>query len=203
VEIDQTIVYDTLNRLGIHQARYYWVTSRDFNQNESFYSDSALVVIPDVFAPASARITEVQPGYSGLTLYFDRSPSEDVVTYILQRRIRSKNISDNEWQPIALEFDDTHFYNDTSIALYDTAEYRIMAMDEHGLTSLSNTRVGYLLEPVMLPGFEYLNAEFQDSLVEIYFDYSDKYQPVEFRLMGGDNELEMQTISLMEASNVI
>lgn len=202
-EISQPIIRDTLNRQGLHQEIYYWVTSRDFSQNESFYSDSFRIELPDRFPPAAPRITHVQPGNDFISIFYDRSASSDVQQHILQRRVKADPVNVTGWEEIPLiPMDWNNVYVDSSLSVYDTFEYRILAVDNNRLVSGSNIRKGSVLEPTLLPAFEYTRAENLDTSLVIYFDYQDQYGPVAFRLMGGENQTQMQTISFLNSGDI-
>ena len=200
LEIENPMIRDTLDMKQLHRRIYYWVTSRDFNQNESFYSDSTIIVIPHKIPPASPRLTHIISGEHFVDIYYDRSASGSNIDHVLQKRKRT----DENWMSIPLTPQDWHNqFRDSSISILDTFEYRLMAIDDQGLKSFSNTVSATVLESLMLPSFEYVKAENNDSITLLYFDYQDQFSPVQFRIIGGSGPENMQTLSLLDAQDVL
>src|SRR5690606_22673523 len=92
---------------------------------------------------------------------------------------------------------------DSLVTGYDTVEYRVMVMGSNGLTSVSNIRSGNFPEPALLPAFEFVSAEAQDSIIAIYFDYPDQSRPAGFRLMGGTSPGSMKTVAVLDAADIV
>ncbi|NND34715.1 MAG: hypothetical protein HKN76_19165, partial [Saprospiraceae bacterium] len=96
LETTNPFIHDTLSKNHLHQKIYYWVTSRDFSQNESFYSDSVIVTIPDIIPPAAPHLTHIVSDEHYLDVYYDRSASTGVIMHLLQKRRRG----DLDWTSI-------------------------------------------------------------------------------------------------------
>jgi hypothetical protein len=200
IETTRRSICDTLDLGQLHQQVYYWVTSRDFSQNESFYSDSVVVIIPNRIPPVAPRITHIISDENYLDIYYDRSASQDHIEHILQK----KNRSGRNWSSAyILPHDWNNRYRDTLITSRDTFEYRILAVDQGGLESTSNVMSASLLEPLMLLPFEYVKAERKDNVITIYFDYRDDMLPGQFRLLAGKDQDQMQTLGLLNAQEII
>lgn len=199
LETNQTYLLDTLGRRDLFTEIYYWVTARDHHQNESFYSDSALVVLPDVFPPIPARITEVEAETYGVRLFYDRSPSRDAERYYLQQRTPP----DSLWTEVRVY--PTVWNNIFLDTVVDASprEYRLKTVDINGLESFSEIRRAKFLDPYLLPPVEYTKAERQDSLITLYFDYPDHASPSRFRILAGASASSMSTINLSTAAGII
>lgn len=204
LEISDTVFRDTLRKSSLHRILYYWITTRDFSQNESFYSDSVWIELPTIYPPIAPRITHVQPENQFITVYYDRSPSSDAMSYTLQRRMVSAREPAPVWQDIPVFPEEwNNQFIDSLVTGYDTVEYRVMVNGANGLTSVSNIRSGNLLKPALLPAFEFVSAEAQDTIIAIYFDYPDQYRPAGFRLMGGMSPDSMKTVAVLDAADII
>ena len=198
LETNQTSMQDTLGRRDLFTEIYYWVTARDHHQNESFYSDSAAVVLPDVFPPIPARITELEAETYGVRLYYDRSPSRDAERYLLQKRTPP----DSVWTEISVYPTDWNNQFMDTVTAVSPWEYRLKTVDVHGLESFSEIRQAKLLDPYLLPPVEYTKAERQDSVITLYFDYPDHGSPARFRIMAGASAASLGTISLPTAAAI-
>jgi hypothetical protein len=204
LEISETLFRDTLRKSGLHRKMYYWITTRDFSQNESFYSDSVWIELPPIYPPVAPRITHVQPENRFIAVYYDRSPSADAISHLLQRRMVSGRESTPVWQDIPVFPEEwNNRYIDSLVTNYDTVEYRVLVKGANGLTSVSNIRSGNLPEPSLLPAFEFVSAEAQDTIIVIYFDYPDQYRPAGFRLMGGTSPGSMKTVAVLDAAEIV
>lgn len=204
LEISETVFRDTLRKSSLHRKLFYWITTRDFSQNESFYSDSVWIELPPIFPPVAPRITHVQPENQFIAVYYDRSPSADAMSHTLQRRMVSAREPAPVWQniPVFPEGWNNQFI-DSLVTGYDTVEYRVMVKGANGLTSVSNIRSGNLLEPALLPALEFVKAEAQDTTIAIYFDYPDQYRPAGFRLMAGTSPGSMKTVAVLDAADIV
>lgn len=199
LETPYPTLQDTLGKYDMYTDIYYWVTSRDFNQNESFYSDSVHVMLPDVFPPVPARFTALEPETYGIRIFYDRSPSVDAEAYFLQKRTGT----DTAMQDLRI------YPQDWNNQLFDTIRdltsrsYRLKTVDAHGLIGYSEWRQQKVLDPYLLPPVDYVRAEKQDSLLTIYFDYPDGAAPVRFRILGGVSSSALQTISIADANAMV
>jgi len=190
LEWEPNFFLDTLDKATLYTERTYWITSRDFNQNESYFSDSVTIKLADRFPPVPARITGVVSEYDHIQIIWERSPSEDAAEHILE--FKSKN--QTAWDSISLTADQySNIYVDSNYIFGDTLQYRILVRDTAGLRSYSNQRLGYLLPAIFLPDLAIVSSEVSDSQLVIYFDYSEMYQVRDFHIMGGDTPDAMTT----------
>jgi len=190
LELENNYYIDTLDKKTLYMGRTYWVTSRDLNQNESFYSDSVSIALPDRFPPTAARITNVEYDYNYVQLTWEGSPSKDVVQHTLEW----KTINESTWQEKSITPSSySNLYRDSMQAMGDTLLYRIRVVDTAGLTSYSNVRKGWLLPPIFLPDLDYIETEVRDTILALFFDYPDNVDIDRFQIMSGSNESEMTT----------
>ncbi|MDH3651478.1 MAG: hypothetical protein OEQ53_17480, partial [Saprospiraceae bacterium] len=183
---------DPIDPAVLYERKYYWITSRDVHQNESFYSDSVYVEFPDRFAPIAPRITDVRYDYGHSDITWEKSPSKDVLLHIVQR----KKESSPDWEKIpTINVANKNVFRDTLLLPGDTALYRIIAFDSTGLSTISNTRTGWRLEGILLPEIEYFKAELHDAAVVLFFDYNDSIPIEKFKIIAGQTSHDLKTIA--------
>ncbi len=192
LEIEETILSDTLQKNALQKRIFYWVTTRDYSQNESLYSEYSKVEINNRRAPVPARITGIQTAPNIVVITYDRSPSPEVKNHILQKRKKPSS----DWESIKIHPGHwSNKYRDTLIEANSQYEYRVMSQDSFGLHSTSNTRMAETPSVLFLPVIEYARAEVDGSGIAIYFDYPNHLNIDEFRVMGGSTAQLQKTIA--------
>ncbi len=191
LELENNYFIDTLDKKTLYMGRTYWITSRDINQNESYFSDSVSIVLPDRFPPTPARISDIVPDYDHVSLTWEGSPSTDAQSHVLEwRNAQETNWQQNEITPTAY----SNLWRDTSLSQNDTIIYRIRVTDSSGLVSYSNVRSGWCIPPIYLPDLTFVDSEFRDSVLALLFDYPEDYDIKRFQIMQGLSEGQMITI---------
>ncbi len=196
IDIKDNFFVDTIAKGTLQTQRYYWITSRDIHQNESFYSDSVFIFFPDRFPPVPPRISEISYNIGTVTLIWEPSPSRDVKKYLLQRKSKASNA---DWEKIDIQpTGRKNIYVDSLLSAVDTIMYRIQVIDSSDLFSYSKIRTAVSLSPIYLPAVEYFVIEKNDSNPTLYFDYSEGHQIERFRLLAGTDQSQIKTVQYID-----
>jgi|GEM_PF-6871532 len=149
LEISTDLAKDSIyqfayNMNTLREKIFLKVRAVDYHDNYSALSDPVEVLLPDIVAPAAPVLVSAIPSYSGVSISFYRSASDDVVIHKLMRR---KN-GEMNWvlvgQMDSIDTQDRSFvYNfvDTTITSEAKYTYRLWAYDEvnNGASSLPLT----------------------------------------------------------------
>jgi hypothetical protein len=121
---------DTVSIKSLNSRVFYKLVALDKRYNQSDYSETLVVVKPDVIAPIAPVFTDYKVTETGIQLQWVPSHSSDVVSYNLYRSMPSDSV--DTWQlRKKLDRDQTEFLDEVWDA--DTLyEYRIEAEDQAG-----------------------------------------------------------------------
>lgn len=111
---------------------FYQVVAVDINHNPSDRSDVLKVKKPDIVPPVAPQINAVKVGADQVTIHWNNSPSKDVRSHSLYRKIPGAT----NWDSV-IEIDDlsTISWKDENAKPATTYEYYMIAMDDDGLYS--------------------------------------------------------------------
>jgi hypothetical protein len=133
---DTTFV-DSIGLNTLTKYIWYEVVAVDLNNNHSKYSAPLRLKRPDIVPPMPPEPSRVTVDSAGVHIDWVRSPSDDVVGYVLYRR-RSAD-GDTTWAPLARLSSDTtkpgFRFTDTSLLHLATYQYNAEAVDEDSLHS--------------------------------------------------------------------
>ena len=135
--------YD-IDAYSLSEDVYFKIMAVDYRENRSPLSKGAKVKRPDHIPPAPSVFNKVSPGMDGISLQWVGSSSKDIERHQLQRKLSAER----HWTTL-LDFDKstyTNTYLDT--AAYSTQEYqyRLLAIDDAGLTSISEIVTAFALD---------------------------------------------------------
>jgi hypothetical protein len=116
---------------------WYEIVAVDQNNNHSRYSAPVMLKKPDIVPPMPPEPSRVTVDSAGVHIDWVRSPSNDVVGYILYRRRVAGD--DTTWAPLARLSSDTtrpgFRFTDTSLVHLTAYQYNAEAVDEDSLHS--------------------------------------------------------------------
>jgi hypothetical protein len=162
---------------------YYRVVALDERENVSDFSEVLALPVPDLNPPDPPRLRTFTADTNGVTLTYAASSSEDVVTYLLQRRAWGTDYwaELDRIEPAAAV--DT--YTDTNARSKLKMEYRLVAIDEAGLRAYSNTLVARRVPRNVYPAVSALEGEAlrSESRVRLQWVYPNDPEIRQYRIL--------------------
>jgi fibronectin type 3 domain-containing protein len=132
--ISETIFTDTLNIKTLTKKVYYKVAAIDNRFNTSPFSITINLTKPDIIPPTPPLFKKINATEQGIEIRWIGSSSEDVSSHKLYR----KTGNTKDWQLIkVLDLVDSIAYIDKDVVPAQKYEYKITAIDDAGLESLS------------------------------------------------------------------
>lgn len=117
---------------------FFKVAAVDLRENLSVQSDACIFKIPDVIPPVEPNIVSANATAKGNSLYWENSPSEDVVKHNLERRLYGAG---TKWEVIStfnsINKTSSQTYLDSLVSYNEAYLYRIVAIDDSGLSGTS------------------------------------------------------------------
>jgi uncharacterized protein len=117
---------------------YFKVAAVDLRENLSIQSEACIFKIPDVIPPVEPNIVKTNATSKGNIIYWENSPSEDVIKHNLERRLYGAG---TKWEVIgtfkSVAATTNNTYLDSLTAYNETYLYRVVAIDDSGLTGIS------------------------------------------------------------------
>lgn len=159
---------DTVSLAYLTKNIYYKVIAVDNRHNMSYYSLPIKVLKPDTIKPVSPIFTQVKATKEGAVLNFNKSSSNDVVSFSIFRRKKEED----KWY-LVKEFsqtDSTHSFIDDNIQEETIYEYVLQAKDEsNNLSEFSPIASVQKLFNNNKTGIEKLKANFnvEKKIVEL------------------------------------
>ncbi len=148
---------DSLNIKTLSTKVYYKLAAFDKRMNRSAYSKIVEVELPDIIPPMPPAIKKIRPDSTGIFLAWNKSSSEDVTSYQLQR----KTADSSQWKIIrAFTKNDEAFYLDLKLNHKTEYQYRLIAIDKGGLKSTPSKVVsGKAMDNILKPAISNLIAK--------------------------------------------
>ncbi|UII22906.1 fibronectin type III domain-containing protein [Fulvivirga ligni] len=128
-----TVFYDTLSVNVLTEEIYYKVVAIDANFNHSDFSNPIKLMKPDVVPPVAPVFTNYKVSEKGISLTWAQSSSADVNNHMLYRKL-----SDTDAWQVVFKTDSIKRYQsylDTNLTLNESYNYKIIAVDDAGLSS--------------------------------------------------------------------
>ncbi len=115
---------------SLNKSIYYMVASEDLLSNRGVPSEILELKRPDKVPPIMPFQFQPEGTSRGISISWERSPSEDVMSYHIYRRVYN---SDEEWELVSMVTSESDsVFMDTS-AVYDVIyEYKMLAEDDSG-----------------------------------------------------------------------
>jgi fibronectin type 3 domain-containing protein len=165
---------DSLNIKTLSTKIYYKLAAFDKRLNRSVFSQVVEVELPDVIPPQPPMIKEIRPDSTGILLVWNRSSSDDVSSYQLQR----KAADSTRWKTTKVfNNKDSAFYLDLKVDKKRSYQYRVIAIDKRGLKSIpSNTVSGKALVNTMMPPVKNLTAQVDrdKKTITLHWKYDER-----------------------------
>lgn len=125
---------DSVNMEIANEWVFYQLRSVDTRGNASAFTPMLPLKKPDIYPPAAPRITAAKASEKAIQLAWTTSPSADVASYKLYKRIANE---EEAWSEL-LVFDKAAFvatYTDSLVTTAKVYEYTMQAIDDDGLVS--------------------------------------------------------------------
>lgn len=129
-----TFFIDTINLSLSVDSIYYQLRALDKRNIASNFSDTLKLKRPDVIPPVEANIHSYDSTRDSIVLHWQNSPSEDVLSHTLFRKIWKNENSWTEIKSFAVDSDPSTFV-DYDVRLDELYAYTIIANDDDGLSS--------------------------------------------------------------------
>ena len=128
---------DTISLDFASERSFYKVVAHDFRGNQSDFSRTIFVKLPDNWPPVKPVFKRHRTQIGQLFLEWTNSSSYDISRNILERRI----LDSLNWMPIVIDSTrgTTVSFLDTMVNFNNTYEYRIQAIDDDSLFVFSDT----------------------------------------------------------------
>lgn len=140
-ECKETTYQDSVRHLNPTEERYFKIKALDFRGNKSEFSEPVRVELPDRFPPVKPVFKKRRVLQEEIYLSWANSSSEDVISNTLQRKALQSPT--DEWQNLMIinEIDIISEHLDSLVSFKKKYQYRIVAKDDDGLISISDTLV--------------------------------------------------------------
>lgn len=184
---------DTVSMVNPIETIYYQLRSVDTRGNSSNFTPILALKKPDLYPPIQPQFSTVKADGKAISLAWVRSPSDDVVSYSLFRRVVGANDYDpvGEWPATA-----ARSYLDSFVVADVDYEYIIRATDDDGLVSEDSQPVALRLRSygVRPPIQDFsLSGNPEERTITVSWTYDQA--PREFYLYRGKED---QPVSLLK-----
>ena len=141
--VKDTFFLDTVGLNRANERIYYKLVALDFRGNQSDFSKTILVKLPDRWPPVKPVFKRHQTQTGKLFLEWTNSSSYDISHNVLERKIQDSLL----WQPLVIDSTrgTTVNYLDSLVDYKNKYQYRIRAVDDDNLFSYSDTLI---LQPI-------------------------------------------------------
>ncbi len=185
--VQDTSYTDTASVQTLTPYAYYKIAAVKKSYANSGFSSILAIKRPDNIPPVPPVFTDVRVTDRSVNLYWTKSSSKDIESYILDRRQRK----DEEWKIIISLKADAESYNDTLVKKNIDYEYQLEAFDTSGNRSISPYAVhGAAYDNGIRVGITNIRAvyEAEKKSVRITWDYpvsKEDYWFVIYRSLDG------------------
>ncbi len=135
-DIPEPFFTDTIDLKNLTEKIYYKVMALDFRGNQSGFSEYVEIEKPDIIPPVPPLFKKCNAEKNGVLSVWTNSSSHDIEVNTLQKYDKG------DWVDLISyrEKGTTVSYRDTTVSNEDVVAYRIVAIDDDGLQSLSDER---------------------------------------------------------------
>lgn len=197
--IIDTTYRDTVTMNTLSEKVYYKLKAIDYYGNYSGFSEAGTVDRPDLNPPAPPNIDKLVSSVEGVTIGWTDSPSEDVVSYALERRPIGATIG--EWAQVYSETGDAHSYEDRDMQLGRRYEYRIVVTDDVGLQGTSVPAIGSRIDDGKRATITELAATAQSDRVILTFSCLYPVDPEYFQIYRSLNDGPLVTFRTLPVTS--
>jgi len=166
---------DSVNLNTLNSEMYIRVTALDYRYNTSSFSEIAVLYLPDTIPPAPPAIKDLRADTEGVFLSWANSQSADISLHELQRR----SLEQDEWEILqsieGLPEEPISSFLDREIQKGKKFVYRIMALDQSGNVSYSDSLISARIDDFIRPPVEdlTLQPDRRRKLVELRWTYPE------------------------------
>lgn len=192
---------DTTKVTVAYETIYFQLRSVDFRGNSSNFTPVLELKKPDIYPPAAPQIIDAKNDGKKISLSWVKSPSSDVISYILYRREPENN---SDWAPI-LEFSADEFqrsYVDSLVAPGQAYAYSLTATDDDDLVSeRSQPVIQRVRDYGLRPPIENLTAAptgEENKTIRLTWSYDE--QPREFYLYKGEEDNPVSLLKVISGN---
>ena len=181
---------------------YFKVRSLDFRENYSSFSEVLEVKLPDIVPPSPPVFVKTESRKKGVYLNWRNSSSDDVQTHRLQRKL-SKG---TKWKTLVesdMETPIYEYYDTTASYKYDY-HYKILAIDDDGLTSNSEILTLKPIDTGLRPEITHLyyEADRKEKQININWFYPKEEKLREFVIYRAKNDEPMTTYKVIKCEDL-
>ncbi len=190
---------------SLNKSIFYMVSSEDRSSNRGKPSQILELKRPDNVPPILPFQFQPIGEHDGISLSWQHSPSEDVMTYRVYRRVYGST-NDDDWVLLTevASTADTVF-NDQSVSLGEMYEYRMLAIDESGnqseYTMAATAKRKLDLEKVRVDEFNAIITEDKNG-IQLAWTFDAQIVPEElsykvfiYKSIGGENPTFYKEVS--------
>lgn len=171
-EVKDSIYRDTLLDENFIEENYYKIRALDFRGNQSDFSEPISVKIPDKIPPVKPVFKGRKTLENKIEIEWTNSSSQDIMTNKLQK----KSPDSIQWTTLLVDTtrNTTRVYLDSLVQYTTIYNYRILATDDDGLTSISDTLILQPLDSGKRNSIENFNITFNRDEMnnEIRWNYT-------------------------------
>lgn len=119
-----------IDERSLNKSIYYMISSEDNSSNRGDLSEILELKRPDKVPPITPFQFQPEGNSQGISISWQRSPSDDVMSYHIYRRMYG---SDDDWELVNIASSESDsIFLDTSVTLDVIYEYKMLAEDESG-----------------------------------------------------------------------
>ncbi len=174
-----SVFIDTVSMRSLTREVYYKITSVDYNNNASDYSEVITLQRPDVIPPAAPMISNYAVNDNKVTLTLVPSSSDDVISHQLIRQDASGAKS-----TLAV-LREVRSYIDSSVTEGANYTYTLVANDNSGHRGISSPLSVSITETALKPGVDRFTATWNDrekkAVLQWSLDINGEHELVVFR----------------------
>lgn len=197
---------DSVNLFFGTDQVFYKIAAYDERNNMSEYSEIVELIKPDLVPPSEAHINDIKSTSDSVTIYWQPSPSKDVVAYQLFRRVLNDEIEN--WtliQKIDTSIVETTIIDTKDLMIGNTYAYTIVAFDKSGLKSVPckvySVKVKAKVEEFQpIESFDYVYDD-QSGEVQLKWSLKDNGKLKHVLIYKGNSEYKMSKYKFIQGSD--
>ncbi|MFY8107610.1 MAG: hypothetical protein ACOVO9_01415 [Bacteroidia bacterium] len=179
----EILLWDTVSLNTSTPVVYYKIKALDLHYNPSNFTPIIEVKRIDTIAPSAPVFTDLLVQTNTIVLQFEPSPSEDVVSHIIYRKL---NESD-PWKPHVILKGNIKQYMDTGLVMNQEYFYTMKAIDKSNIESESASVVkGITYNNGILKTVSKISANKTDSAIFLKWEYENKDKELSYIIYKED-----------------
>ena len=171
--VKESLYTDTISLKSLTSKIYYKLVAVDNRHNPSSYSEPVVVDKPDRIIPLAPVFKSIKAVAGGVDIQWIKSASEDVNSYVLQRRLKTSPT----WEEVkSFSVPDSLMYHDVPPDLTREFYYSLIAIDHAGNKSVvSKQALGKALPATRKRAIKDIRYEIDrtEKLVRLQWQYTE------------------------------